>query len=268
MIILDLVKPGSQLDYEDFDWCCEINSLLDLMITSFTDANISFNLFTTAFDELHKKPDQNESLRKIDEFWRRRKEFEDLIRSERQSNDYSDYINIAFEAERRTKLEHWNNGAVPYGFVRRTVFIHASSFINSIAMISRILGILISTPSTPSELNAFKEELDHKFPQLNEIRNSVVHIEDRARGFKKYDWKKREYVKLDLKPIDKPYLKSERGALYLNNFEGNTFQTILANGHLGEVDISVPTIIFFNCLVYNILNSFKWTGSYVHYPEK
>lgn len=87
-------------------------------------------------------------------------------------------------------------------------------------------------------------------------------MEDRSRGLGR-----NQKQPLKLKPIKNNMIYSEGGALVLNSLNGNNYGNTMADGHYGEVEVSIESLIFIRDCIQEIINSLKWKGPKGHYPS-
>ncbi|HBZ8792874.1 TPA: hypothetical protein MNE40_005461 [Klebsiella pneumoniae] len=73
---------------------------------------------------------------------------------------------------------------------------------------------------------------------------------------------------LQLKPITNSAINAPLGnALILNSLFGTKYSCTMADGHLGEVDVSAESLSKVHKILSDTLSSFSWKGSPEIYPN-
>ena len=93
------------------------------------------------------------------------------------------------------------------------------------------------------------------------IRDSAHHVEDRIRGLD------RNNKRLKLKPFDNGFIKGSGTALAINNLSGTKYGTVMNDGHYGEIDVTIETLLIIQSIVQETLDAFEWIGDKVHQPS-
>lgn len=258
MYILELEYPGTWLDYEDQDWAWQVRNLIQQIESQFTEATLSLGLF----DQERSRPDRIHFREQWDADAELRRDITNKFIEEngigiyyQQHQLFTEYIDVEL---RRQK---WKNGELPREYQHGFIFIYAKSFLYSIDSIGKFLKVLTKTDGVPPEIEVFSSKFFAQFPTIHHVRNSSQHIEDRSRGLG------RNEKPLELKPIQNNSIHSEGGALVLNSLNGNNFGNTMADGHYGEVEVSIESLLFIRDCIQEVINAIKWKGPKEYYPR-
>jgi hypothetical protein len=90
-------------------------------------------------------------------------------------------------------------------------------------------------------------------PEVRRVRNSVQHVEDRARGLGPSG------KPLDLKPVDNRAINAPGGGvLILNMLNGSRYGSTVADGRYAEVDVTSQSLLAVRDAIQKVLNSLAW----------
>lgn len=261
MYIFEIVKPGTWLDYDecDRDWTWEVEGILRNLENQFYEANLALNMFLQCL-EMDKQSFSSEQWEKDSN---RRSEIRRSIEQKYNNPyDHSLWEEISFETEIIFKREQWNSGKLPRVFQHNQRFMHARTFLYALDSFDKFLNVLKVKNNIPPAIAEIHERFGSSFSDLRGVRNTAQHIEDRSRGLGAGKNKK-----LDLKPINNQMIKSDGGALILNCLNGTKYGNTMADGHYGEVDVSLASMEILHSIFQEVLNAFQWKGSKSHLPN-
>ena len=261
MYILELTKNGSFLDDKEEGWASDVASLLHQIEVSFFEANVALNLFERHRSSQAPFPTHEEFRLKQ----KRRRELELTVRKEWALDEYEDYINVMLEVDVRLKREEWQNGRYSNTLRIAEVFIYSKSFLYALDTIAKLLDVIHEVKKDHKKIKELKERISTNFPTLKKIRDSAHHVEDRVRGLGRKN--KVVHKRLELQPIDNDFIKASGGALAINNLNGTKFGTVMADGHYGEIDVTIETLLIIQRIVQETLDAFEWIGNKVHLPS-
>ena len=260
MLVFEIVTPGTRLDYADRAWSWNVQNQLQLLESQFFEANAALNLF---IDTQAIRP----SFARQDTWERdsqRRAELQRQVEAERGglgSHEHRD--EMRFEVELRLKRDKWANGGLPREFEHNLPFIYARAFLYALDVFDKVLGVLAQQSGVATDLAEFHEQVALDFPNLRGVRNTMQHLEDRARGL----GAGRPPQPLDLKPIASKVISAPSGgALGLNCLNGTKYSCTMSDGHLGEVDVSPESMRRLQSILEGVLKAFKWRGPKQHAP--
>jgi len=267
MVVFELIKPGTWLDGMDHDKAWEINGLIDSLISSFFEANLALNLF-------EKERVSNNERTSCSDFEQRQNE-KRLIQEKVESaykdkglNIFEYYDQIRTEVDVLINREAWIRGEVPRQFSHNMPFIYAKIFLFALDAFDRFLGVLSKEDGVPESLTEIHGKIKCDFPSLRGVRNTAHHLEDRSRGLEKVDRNGKKH-KLKNQPIENSFIHApEGGVLIINSLNGNNYGSTMADGHYGEVDISIDSLSKLRNILDETINAFEWTGPASVYPSR
>ncbi|EFJ6794686.1 hypothetical protein A2F76_002216 [Escherichia coli] len=261
MYVFELIKPGSNLKFENRELEWTFNNLLSHLETAFYDANVALNLFE------QERTKNNSKFDNISQTWQadvqKRQALEMLVCKEFGYQPYEYSEQVFSEVELRLKREKWNNGEYPLAHQHRLIFLHAKSFLYALDAIDKFLKVISKENGAPENIKKLHEQLSKDFPDLRKVRNSAQHMEDRVRGL----GAEKEPKPIKLKPVNNIHVVAPQGALMLNNLFGTKFGCTMADGYYGEVDISTESLAKLQNLIQKVFNSFSWEGPKQHLPR-
>lgn len=259
MYILELVKPGDCLDYQDRDLAEKFECLLNHLESAFYDANIALNFFLLELSNGTSKITSEQCRQEFEE----RKIIHEQVCQEYGELTHANYDKISFEVDRRFKIEKWKNGELPKSHQHRIKFMHARSFLYALDAIEKFLKVISKEEGRPQLIADLHLQLKSDFPDLKRVRDTSHHLEDRARGL---DAQKVPQP-LKLKPVNTDFIVSSQGALILDNLHGTKYGCIMANGRYGEVDVSLDSLLKVRTIIQNVFDAFEWGGFRHHLPR-
>lgn len=260
MYIFEIIKPGIWLDYEDRDWSCEIEGILRNLESQFYEANLALNMFLDSI----QRDRNSHSQEKWEAESNRRSEIRREVEGKYDNpHNHELWDEIQLETEIIFKREQWQSGKLPREFEHNQAFMHARAFLYALDSFEKFLNVLKKESNVPSVLKDLHTKFGESFPHLRGVRNSSQHMEDRSRGL----GAGRNPQPLELKPIDNGFIKSDSGALVLNSLNGTKYGNTMADGHYGEVDVSLSSMEALHSIFQNILNAFEWKGAKCHLPS-
>lgn len=261
MNIMELIVPGTWLDYPDQDWAWRVGNQLDALESPLIDAALALSLFEAE----RAKP---RAARHDREGWerdgRRRQEVEEAIRTQLGVDRYSGdrWLEVRDQAELECKREQWSAGRMPSSYEHRLIFLHARSFLFALDRLDRSLAALAKEDGVPAQVATAHDVLGAAVPNLRGVRNSVAHFEDRSRGLG------RDKKPLALKPVVNRMINAPGGGvLMLESLLNNRFGSTMEDGHYGEVEVSIETLKTAAECVQRVLNAFAWKGPRRHSPH-
>jgi hypothetical protein len=274
----ELQIPGTWVNLPDRPASSEVGRLVSTIESAFLDLTLALVLFESAQaeDQAHGQPELSRAAWLAD----REKHKEILEALEQQEREPAvRYESVAdmvranersaaryHEADRLLMLQHWDEGTLPRPLTHKLPFLYAKSFLFTADSIGRLLAKLAERPDLPCEVACACNSFYDWFPDLREVRNSTVHIEDRARGVKESRKGKPDKM-LDLKPVAKGSILSTGPVLVLGNLSGNRFGCTMANGHYGEMEISADSLGIVRDLLEEAFANIPWTGNARHTPS-
>ena len=278
MVIFQVVKPGTWLNgVADRQASFNIEGLIRNLIDIFYEANLNLNLFNeeigifrqriaqrSSFD--HDLMDSNFDLERSedDSIY---EEIEREFASEgKVFNRYSNDVQILFKM--RKNIKAFERGGIPRELNDKKKFLYAKSFLFSLDSFDRFLGVLSKEKGVPDSVISIHKRINQEFPDLRGVRNSTHHLEDRSRGLGNFDRNTKQIKVLQPQPITNGGIHAPQGnILVLNSLFGTKYACTMADGHLGEVDVSSESLSKLHSILQDVLSSFSWKGRVEIYPN-
>ena len=123
----------------------------------------------------------------------------------------------------------------------RLPFIHARSFVLALHDVQKFIRVLCQLSDGSSEVEAAMTEFASKLPDLKAVRDSEQHLEERLQGLVKGK-------------------KLPTSLLWIGNLINNTYQMTMADGRIGNVEVSRATLDVAASCIQRTIDSFQWTG--------
>ena len=137
-------------------------------------------------------------------------------------------------------IKTWDDENTKYNMCVRSMY--AKLCVYALDGIGKLLGVLSEDPCLPKSAKDYCRDFENRFGIIRDIRNSLQHLEDRARG---------------LGPKNK---KIDTNVYVLGGLKDNKFCATIANGSCGEIEISEEMLVTVKEIIQKIINSFTWIG--------
>nr|WP_319389204.1 hypothetical protein [uncultured Cohaesibacter sp.] len=264
MIIFEWSKPGIWIEELDRDDAWRISCQIDRLENAIEEANVVLNMFNQARDMLNQTRATDRDVDRSKEEFDLRCKISREVEAElfpdgmmpmgaRERDSHSEYGKRKARIDAEVRHRMWDNGFLPRGLLNKPPFIFAKAFIHALDLFGKFLGDIAKDQATPIGINAIRDRYFEELPDLQEVRNSIQHAEDRSKGMARNK-------KIELKKIDKSKIPIEGTALVNSGLNGNKFGVTMANGHYGAVDISAETIDVMRRALLDVYAAFKWKG--------
>lgn len=259
MHIYEIIVPGTWLDYEDQEWAWKINSLIHHLESKFYKANLALNLFMSAQDMPHVGQGKY-----WEDAFKRRWEIQDEIREnfENSNMQFSNPLASWEIAQTVYRNEMISRGDLPLSCLGSLSHMYAEVFLYALDSFSKFLKVLSEEKNVPTEVIENYKKISEYFPDLQKVRNTAQHLEDRSRGL----GAGRNPKPLDLKPITN-HEAMQGNILALGMLSNNKYGSTMADGHYGEIEVGTETMERLQEILKNVLNSFKWKGPVQFLPR-
>lgn len=263
MIVVEVHWPGSWIGGAlDRDAAHRATSLLHMLETNLFVAAIALDHFQqnrhSGWPSHSADPETRQAEWQQDNEERRR--IEDALRAQLPADLLPE---ARWEAERalyeqaRRVQQHqrWQSGVVPRQYLHNLPLMHARSFLISLDSIAQTLDQMIGEDWEADALGAVASTWEAKVPNVRAVRNTVAHESERAL------LRRQGGVPITLQPIDNAMVSAPGGGvLILNSLNGNRYGCTMADGHYGEVEVSVESLMATAELVQGTFDAFTWTG--------
>jgi hypothetical protein len=240
--------PGTWIDDADVQWGESVRHALAELENPLVDMAIALSMFdgqnaslATASKDWHR--DRNERMRITEEVKRE---------LDVSPFDMSGEQEVQRIVARRSAEARSERGEVPSGYRKRLPFVHARTFLLAQDRLERLLANVKQLPRVPGTVSAAIDSFCASI--VREVRNSVAHYEDRTSGLRMGG------KPIPLQPVDSGDLRMAGNVLMLECLNGNRFGSTMADGHYGEVEVSIQTLRSAEAIVKEAVNGFKWKG--------
>ncbi|MEB8293115.1 hypothetical protein NGG03_24700 [Klebsiella michiganensis] len=256
MSILEIVKPGTWLEGQQFEAAREIESYFSNLESAFFEANAALNLFEKELDRDYpdisvEEWEMNSARVRAEE--KRLLEHEDGLELEQRGELY-------YQASVNVKRRKWENGEIPENILSHYILIYGKSFVYSLDLFSLILLRIKKEAWAPHNIDSICTDFYDGIPSLRDVRNSFHHQEDRAFGIGS------DRKPMTIQPINNGFFGGTHGALIGASLIGRRLGTTIGNGSFVEIEISGDTLKHAQKAIHDVYNSFQWSGPKEHYP--
>jgi hypothetical protein len=174
---------------------------------------------------------------------------------------------LSEQARRDVLRQKWADGELPNELAHRLPFLHAQTFVTTLAQVGRTLEQLakLATGSAATELRAARGDYEKSLPGLKAVRDSVEHAEDRMRG------RDRSGKTMTLAPVTNAAIHAPGGGVLIGGMlSNNSFGWTVDDGSYQEVEISDATVEAARAAVQRALNALPWKhhGFPRHVPSR
>ena len=170
--------------------------------------------------------------------------------------DYSEKSERIREQVRREMLrEKWAREGGPESYQRRAPFIHARSFITTLALLQRsvlAIGRYDFEPGVVGGIRKACNDFAAALPGLKAVRDSSAHLEDRIRG-------ERFGEKIATKPIMTSMIHAPGGGVMIaESLNNQHFGGTIADRTYAEVEVADATTEIARVAVQAVYDSLPW----------
>jgi len=157
----------------------------------------------------------------------------------------------ALEGWYRVRQEVRDRGGDIGSILKTEPLFHARSFLYCLDNFAKLLEVMTKELHAPAALDSAFRVLEAGFPNLVAIRNSAHHMEDRSRG-----------LKTGGKPIFPKTEEAIEGGrlriLMVDGLMGTNYSCTMADGELGQVDVSGRSLKVLQQVFQEVLDGFDW----------
>lgn len=261
--LVELVR-GTWLEALDEDVRREVESLCDVMADRITDAVLSLAMFEQASDRPPRALDE--------EAWDRDRAAERARKEGLAAHDPRDFtapdngewcMRVSEQARRDVVRAKWSAGELPQEYEHRLPFLHARTFLTSLAQLGRALqaAAKLDTGGAKDEIAAARDAFEDALPALKPVRDSVEHAENRMRGLD------RRSTKMALAPITNRAIHAPGGGVLVGDvLNDRHFGCTVEDGTYAEIEVSDATVEAAPAAVQRVYDALPWrTHGYPRY---
>jgi hypothetical protein len=238
----------------------EVESLCHLLSDCIADLVVSLSMFEQAYIASSRGSSSGIDHEEWERDAERRRKREAELDAEQGvvwgQDDWWERSHAIRDRSRRDVLrEKWRETGGPEDYRRRTVFIHARSFVTTLALLQRSLLALCEYDLDPSVAVKLKQACDAfaaALPGLKGVRDSVSHAEDRVRGeaFSR---------KIVTKPVTNSMIHAPNGGVMVVDALNNQhFGGTMADGTYADVEVADATTEVARVVVQAVYDALPW----------
>lgn len=149
---------------------------------------------------------------------------------------------------------------VPESYARRIVFIHAQSFVSTLAILQRSLLALTRysfEPDVAAELKRAADCFAGALPGLKGVRDSVAHVEERVR-------REAHGKKINTQPVWNSSIHAPGGAMVVSALIDQHFGGTIADGTYAKVEVADATTEVARAAVQAVYDALPWRPGHRH----
>jgi hypothetical protein len=241
----------------------EVESLCYLLSNCVTDLVVSLSMFEHAYITQAQTPSESnpeEWQSNVDRHRQREAELEAEHGVFWGQPDYFERHQAISEQARRDLLrEKWAEQGGPEAYRRRLVFIHARSFVDTLALLQRSLIALCDysfETTVAARLKQARDTFAAALPGLKHVRDSAEHGEDRVRG-------KAFGKKIATQPLINSFIHAPGGGVMITESLNNQhFGGTVADGTYAEVEVADATTEIARAAVQAVYDALPWRSGH------
>lgn len=231
-----------------------------LLSNCVTDLVVSLSMFEQAQIDSYARMQTHTAMIHDDEAWQRegprRRELEAEAGITWGHPDYFEKSETIREQVRHEMLrDKWAREGGPESYRRRVAFIHARSFVATLALLQRSLLAVARYELEPGVVEMIRKACDDfaaALPGLKDVRDSSAHLEDRVRG-------ERFGEKIATKPIMNSMIHAPGGGVMVTESLNNQhFGGTIADGSYAEVEVADATTEIARVAVQAVYDALPW----------
>ncbi len=251
-----VLKLGTWLDGLDPSVRRETEALSRVLTGCFADAVMALLMFEQqmardTFEARMAKRNRDQAAQRIREQELEAQEVQEIAPSE-----YGKWRIALYERARQDVMQaRWQGGELPDAYAHRLPFIHARTFLTSLARVERAMSVMakLDLGGAESDVTAARDVFETALPGLKGVRDSIEHAEDRMRG------KGRFGRELTLAAITNQLVHAPAGGVLIGDaLNGRNFGCTIEDGTYAEVEVSEATIGVAQAGLQAVFDALPW----------
>ena len=253
------------------DFRHDVEMLCHLLSDCVADLVVLLSMFEQAQADSHVRMQATSDAARDHDVWQRAGERRRAREAELEAQagiawgqpSYFERSGTIREQVRREMLrEKWAKEGGPESYARRAVFIHAQSFVSSLAVLQRSLLALAKYDFEPAVASRIKEAVDDfglALPGLKDVRDSVAHVEERVRS-------EARGKKITTQPISNSLIHAPGGgAMVVIALNNQHYGGTIADGTYAEVEVADATTEVARAAVQAVFAALPWRPGHRHF---
>jgi hypothetical protein len=250
------LERGTWIEGLDEDVNREVESLCGVMENNVIDAVLALVMFEQASAASHESAFGKGAWERDRELERRRREELEAQEPEIDGASYGDHVTRLYEQAKRDVVRaKWEAGELPRSYTHRLPFLHARTFMTSLAQLGRAMSEMakLDTGDAKTTIGEARDQFDAALPHLKPVRDSIEHAEDRMRGLD------REKKTMTLAPISNQMIEAPGGGVLVGDALNNRHYGCTVNdGSYAEVEVADNTLDVAGVAVQAIFDALPW----------
>jgi hypothetical protein len=238
----------------------EVESLCYVMESNVTDAVLALAMFEQASATAHEHGLDKAAWDRDRELERRRREELETEEPEIEGEWIGARMTRLSEQARRDVVRaKWDAGELPQSYAHRLPFIHARTFMTSLAQLRRAMGEIakLDIGGAQERVEAARDQFDAALPDLKPVRDSIEHAEDRMRGLN------RKKTAMTLAPISNQMIEAPGGGVLVGDaLNGRHYGGTIDDGTYAEVEVADDTLETARVAVQEIFDALPWRAGH------
>jgi hypothetical protein len=238
----------------------QVESLCGVMESNMTDAVLALAMFEQASAASHHSAFGKEAWERDRALEQRRREELEAQEPEVDGEWYGDRITRLYEQAKRDVIKaKWEAGELPRSYAHRLPFLHARTFLTSLAQLGRAMSEMakLDTGDAKTTIGGARDRFDAALPHVKPVRDSIEHAEDRMRGLD------RDKKTMMLAPISNQMIEAPGGGVLVGDVLNNRHYGCTVNdGSYAEVEVADETLEAAREAVQAIFDALPWRSGH------
>jgi hypothetical protein len=255
------LERGIWIDGLDENVGRQVESLCRVMESNVTDAVLALAMFEQASAASHHSVRLRRGTGERDRaLEQRRREVLEAQEPEVDGEWHGDRMTRLYEQARRDVIRaKWEAGEFPRSYAHRLPFLHARTFLTSLAQLGRAISEMarLDTGDAKTTIRGARDRFDAALPHVKPVRDSIEHAEDRMRGLD------RDKKTMTLAPISNQMIEAPGGGVLVGDALNNRhFGCTVNDGSYAEVEVADETLEAAREAVQTIFDALPWRSGH------
>jgi len=254
------LERGIWIEGLDEDVGRQVESLCRVMESNVTDAVLALAMFEQAAAASHHSAFGEGVWERDRALEQRRREELEAQKPEVDGEWYGDRMTRLYEQAKRDVVRaKWEAGELPRSYAHRLPFLHARTFLTSLAQLGRAMSEMakLDTGDAKTTIREACDRFDAALPHVKPVRDSIEHAEDRMRGLG------RDKKTMTLAPISNRMIEAPGGGVLVGDALNNRhYGCTVDDGSYAEVEVADDTLEVAREAVQAIFDALPWRSGH------
>jgi hypothetical protein len=254
------LERGIWIEGLDEDVGRQVESLCRVMEGNVIDAVLALAMFEQASAASHHSAFGEGAWERDRALEQRRREELEAQEPEVDGEWYGDRMTRLYERAKRDVVRaKWEAGELPRSYAHRLPFLHARTFLTSLAQLGRAMSEMakLDTGVAETTIREARDRFDAALPHVKPVRDSIEHAEDRMRGLG------RDKKAMTLAPISNRMIEAPGGGVLVGDSLNNRHYGCTVNdGSYAEVEVADDTLEVAREAVQVIFDALPWRSGH------